>query len=118
MLIEDPSSNIRDARAKAALLIGAAELEAMRIRLNAKNESERRISESTAEIKESNKLLLADIREELERCFSRRTAEGRRKSSELRERALGRMDTTASYLFSGFGRYISEVSCRRKKQTV
>lgn len=118
MLIEEPSSSIRDVRAKAALLVGSAELEAMRIRLTAKNESERLIDKATDEIKESNRLLLADIGKDLDRCFSRKVSEGHRRSAELRERALRRTDTTCSYLFNGFGKYIADISMAAKKHVV
>ncbi len=118
MLIEEPSSSIRDVRAKAALLVGSAELEAMRIRLTAKNESARLIDKATDEIKESNRLLLADIGKDLDRCFSRKVSEGHRRSTELRERALRRTDATGSYLFNGFGKYIADISMAAKKQVV
>ncbi len=110
MLIEAPGSTIREARAKAALLIGAAELEAMRIRQNSKNEAARRIREARKEIMESNHQLLAGIRDELSLCSQRETAELRRKSREMHDRATGRMDGAATYLNGGFDRFLAALS--------
>ena len=109
---------MREVRAKAALLVCSAELEAMRIRLAAKNESERLIDKATDQIKESNRLLLAGIGKDLDRCFSGKVSEGQRRSAELRERALRRMDTTGYYLFNGFGKYIADISMAAKKQVM
>lgn len=112
MLLEVPSSAIKEAKDRAALLIGAAEIEASRIRAAARSDSERALEGALKEIEESNGQLLSSIRDELDRCRERRLSECSSRTRELRERAERRTSGIISSLSSGFDDFISSVRHR------
>lgn len=105
MLIEAPATTIRDAKARAALLIGAAELESSRIILESRAEAAKAIAAAAKEISESNGQLVESVREELERCRARTTSEACSRALEIRDRAARRMESVASGLVSAFTSY-------------
>ena len=110
MQIEVPASEMREARARIALILGAAELEAFGIRLRSRKEAAALVDEAKNGILESNRLLLDSVREQQARYSKWSDTEGRRRALAIRERTNSRMSEIAGRLLSGFDNYISSLT--------
>ncbi len=109
MLREIPVDSVKDARARAALLTGIAEIEAMVICRRASRDAEAAILECMDDIGSCSERLLDVMRLDAERLSVSRLSEGRVRAHLLAERARSRASAAVTSLMAGFELYVGRI---------